>query len=184
MRFKFSYWIIILNLWISLAWSGSSSPKDFWESTKQRLYQIWYHGNGDLYIPVYAWHNRFFYDADRVQYYNEFPWGAGFGKGIWDEHGNWQGLYLLVFLDSHKQVQPMGGYSYLFTHHPSENIGIGLGLTLMMTARQDIQNYAPFPGILPLASINYKNIMLMGAYVPGQHNIGNIAFLALKLTLS
>ena len=175
--------MIILNLWISLAWSQSLAPKNFWESTKQRLNQIWTQGKGDLFVPAYAWHNRFFYDKNRVHIYNEYPWGAGFGKGIWDEHGNWQGLYLVVFQDSHKEVQPMGGYAYLLTHHPSENTGLGLGFTLMMTARADIQHYLPFPGILPLASMNYKNLMLLAAYVPGRQNIGNIVFLSLKLTL-
>ena len=165
--------------------SNTAMPeqKNFWEQCKARLFQIWYKGRGDLYIPNYAWHNRWTYTPDKLPYYNELPWGGGMGKGIWDEHGNWQGLYAIVFLDSHKNVQPMGGYGYLWTLHPTENTGIGLGYTLMVTARPDILNNVPFPGALPLMSINYKNIMVLGAYVPGGENIGNVLFVMTKLTL-
>jgi palmitoyl transferase len=177
--------ILSLCLWGGAAWSMSAEPfRDFWEDAKHRLYQIWTEGHGDLYIPNYAWHNRLYYDADKLSRYNEFPWGAGFGKGIWDEHNNWQGLYAIVFMDSHSNIQPMAGYGYLLTHHLTENAGVGIGFTLMMTARQDIMNYTPFPGILPLASINYKNILIMGAYVPGTQNIGNVLFIMTKLTLT
>lgn len=185
--------IIAFLIFLSFGWFNPSlvlcaqqTPSfhpNFWEQAKNRLSQIWYHGRGDLYIPNYAWHNRWTYTADKLPSYNELPWGGGMGKGIWDEHGNWQGLYAIVFLDSHKNVQPMGGYGYLFTLHPTENTGIGLGFTLMMTARPDILNNAPFPGALPLLSFNYKDLMVLGAYVPGGQNIGNVLFLMTKLTL-
>lgn len=185
-----SFWLIVLliviNLWGGCSFGMTSTPTNFWQSTKSRLFQIWTEGKGDLYIPFYAWHNRLTYDDEKLCLYNEYPWGAGFGKGIWDEHGNWQGLYFMVFLDSHKNIEPMGGYGYLLTHHPTDNTGVGLGFTLMMTARAEYSHYAPFPGILPLASFNYKKLMLMGAYVPfmpGQRNVGNIVFLMTKLTL-
>lgn len=165
-------------------WSESNTPfKNFWDDAKARVKQIWYSEHGDLYVPFYAWHNRLYYDSDKISCYNEFPWGTGFGKSIWDERGNWQGLYAMVFLDSHKDVQPMAGYGYLLTAHPTENSGVGLGFTLMMTARSDIMNYTPFPGILPLASIYYKNVMVLGAYVPGTRNIGNVLFLMTKITI-
>jgi palmitoyl transferase len=155
-----------------------------WEQIKNRLNQIWTQGHGDLYVPLYAWHNRWTYTPDKLSNYNENPWGTGMGKGIWDEHGNWQGLYAIVFLDSHKNVQPMGGYGYLLTYHPTEDSGLGIGFTAMMTARPDILNNWPFPGALPLASIHYKNVMVMGAYVPGGENIGNVLFLMAKITLT
>ena len=78
----------------------------------------------------------------------------------------------------------MGGYGYLFTLHPTENTGIGLGFTLMVTARSDILNNFPFPGALPLISVNYKDLMVMGAYVPGTDNVGNVLFILTKITQS
>ncbi len=180
--------VFISFLWVSThSWALSKAPsqpfKNFWENTKARLFQIWNEGRGDLYVTNYAWHNRWTYDSDKVSSYNELAWGGGIGKGIWDEHQNWQGLYAIAFLDSHKNVQPMGGYGYLFTLHPTENTGIGLGFTLMVTARSDILNNFPFPGALPLISVNYKDLMVMGAYVPGTDNVGNVLFILTKITL-
>jgi palmitoyl transferase len=174
---------VILSLSLSLSYAQGTHPKNFWQSAKQRLFEIWYHGHGDLYIPFYAWHNRFTYDSQRLHLYNEFPWGAGFGKGLWDEKGNWQGLYFISFLDSHKDVQPMGGYGHLWIYRPHPDMGLGLGFTLMVTARSDINDYMPFPGALPLISIHLKDLMVLGAYVPGFQNVGNVLFLMTKLTL-
>jgi len=179
-------WILIYLLLVfpySALLAEELQPKNFWQAAKKRVFDIWYHGHGDLYIPFYAWHNRFTYDPQRLPNYNEFPWGTGFGKGMWDERGNWQGLYLITFLDSHKDVQPMGGYGYLWTYHPHPDCGLGLGFTLMLTARKDINDYTPFPGILPLFSAHIKNLMLLGAYVPGYQNVGNVLFMMTKITL-
>ena len=154
-----------------------------WHKTCQTLNKIWTEGRADLYVPFYAWHNRFTYTADKLAQYNELPWGMGLGKGRWDARNNWQGLYGMMFLDSHKNVQPMGGYGYLLTYHPTENTGIGLGFTAMVTARPDILNNIPFPAALPLASMHYKRLMVIGAYVPGGTNIGNVLFMMAKLTL-
>ena len=180
---------LILFIFLSLStpvWTSSKGSqflfKNFWINTKARLFQIWFQGRGDLYVTNYAWHNRWTYSPERVSSYNELAWGGGLGKGIWDEHQNWQGLYAIAFLDSHKNIQPMAGYGYLFTLHPTENTGVGLGFTLMITARSDIMHNIPFPGALPLLSVNFKDLMIMGAYVPGTENIGNVLFILTKIT--
>ncbi len=178
-----SYVFFGLSFCGAVAHADSLPEKSFWLKTQQTLKQIWTEGRGDLYVPFYAWHNRLTYTADKLPYYNELPWGMGMGKGIWDEKNNWQGLYGIVFLDSHKNVQPMGGYAYLLTYHPTEDTGLGLGFTAMVTARPDILNNVPFPAALPLASIHYKRIMILSAYVPGGTNIGNVLFMSVKLTL-
>ena len=164
--------------------SMATSDLKLWQNVKTRLRQIWFEGQGDLYIPFYDWHNRWTYPAENIASYNESPWGMGIGKSIWDEHQNLQGLYAIVFLDSHKNVQPMGGYVYSFVFHPTESTGLGLAFTLMMTARQDILNNVPFPGALPALTLNYKKLMLMAVYVPGAHHYGNVLFLTFKLTLT
>ena len=48
--------------------------------------------------------------------------------------------------------------------------------TAFFTAREDIMNYVPFPGILPLVSAGYKNLAVQGTYVPGRRGTGNVAF--------
>jgi lipid IVA palmitoyltransferase len=182
----FKYMIHLCLLFYLVGACADPSPetkKSFWTKTRQTLNQIWSQGKGDLYVPYYAWHNRLTYTSDKLPLYNEMPWGMGVGKGIWDDRNNWQGLYGMVFLDSHKNVQPMGGYGYLITYHPTDDSGLGIGFTAMVTARPDILNNVPFPAALPLASMHYKRLMILGAYVPGGTNIGNVLFMMAKLTL-
>ena len=181
---KIVYLLLIISLNSQPVRAQDNQPKSFWDQCKARLFQIWYQGKTDLYVTNYAWHNRYTYSHEKLSTYNELPWGGGIGKGLWDEHGNWHGLYAITFLDSHKNVQPMGGYGHLWVLHPSENTGIGLGFTLMVTARPDILHNAPFPGALPLLSLHYKQLMIIGAYVPGSENIGNVLFVMTKITFN
>ena len=68
-----------------------------------RLDQIWSEGNNDLYISGYSWHNRSMYSAEKIRSFNERAWGGGYGRSIYDEDGDWQGLYGMAFLDSHRR---------------------------------------------------------------------------------
>jgi palmitoyl transferase len=44
-------------------------------------------------------------------------------------------------------------------------------------ARADVLDYTPLPGILPLASVRYSKLEVMGTFVPGLGSgSGNIAF--------
>ena len=44
-------------------------------------------------------------------------------------------------------------------------------------------NYIPFQGILPIASISYKDLSIQTAYVPGGQNVGNVLFAWAKYSL-
>lgn len=150
-----------------------------------RLNQIWYQGNKDLYLTGYAWHNRYTYTPETIQknHYNELAWGGGLGKGFYDEEGDWHGLYAVAFLDSHKNVQPNVGYSFLKVKSLSPNLRLGGGYTALVTMRPDILNGYPFPGAAPLLSLEYKRYSLVASYVPGKTNIGNVLFLYFKIIL-
>ncbi len=150
----------------------------------QRLYQIVAEGDTDLYLPVYTWHNRYKYSADRIDAYNELPLGAGFGKSLFDENGNWQGLYAMAFEDSHSNIEPVVGYAFLKIFTPKPEAKLGIGFTVLVTGRPDIFGGIPFPGALPWASISYRQISLAGTYIPGSHGAGNILFLVVKINLS
>ena len=53
----------------------------------------------------------------------------------------------------------------------------GLGYTVFVFARADVLDYTPLPGILPLASLRYSKLEVMGTFVPGLGSgNGNIAF--------
>ncbi|KAK78219.1 putative antimicrobial peptide resistance and lipid A acylation protein PagP [Bordetella holmesii CDC-H635-BH] len=104
------------------------------------------------------------------------PGVAAGGRSLYDEDGDWQGLYAMAFLDSHRKVEPIAGYGFLKIGKVSENFRLGTGYTVFMTARHDIMSYVPFPGILPLVGAGYKDAMLYATYIPGGKGNGNVLF--------
>ncbi|CEK09158.1 lipid IV(A) palmitoyltransferase PagP [Legionella hackeliae] len=149
-----------------------------------RMHQLWNEGNNELYVTGYAWHNRFTYPSYKVKSYNELAWGGGLGKGLYDEKGDWHGIYALAFLDSHKNVEPALGYAFLKVAHLSDNTRIGAGYTVLVTARPDILNNIPFPGILPWISLSHRSVTLSATYVPGSGREGNVLFILGKWTFN
>ena len=140
-------------------------------------------GSNDLYIPLYAWHNRATYPKEKTDRYNEFAAGAGFGKGLYNERGNWEGLFAMAFLDSHKNIEPAVGYGYLFTKHANQDFKLGFGPALFITARPDIFNNIPFPALLPWFNLTYKRATLSATYIPGARNAGNVLFVVSRWRL-
>ncbi len=149
----------------------------------QSIKQIWVDGTNDLYFSGYAWHNRYVYSPEKIDKYNELAWGGGLGKGYFDEKGNWQGLYAFAFLDSHKNVEPVAGYAYLKVFPLPEQLKGGVGYTILVTGRPDLNKGIPFPGVLPLAFLFYKKATLAATYIPGFNNNGNVLYLFAKYTL-
>ena len=160
----------------------ASSPAWF-KPACQRLHQVWREGDNELYLPTYAWHNRYTYSPEKISGFNEFPLGGGMGKSFYDEDGDWHGLYAFAFLDSHKNVEPVVGYAFLKVLHVNENTRAGAGIGLLVTARPDIFHNIPFPGALPWVSFNYRKASLAATYVPGSLGAGNVLFLILKYVL-
>lgn len=182
--------IFILSLALQPSAYGENNPKlakeiPWPQRIGNQFQKIWRQGNTDLYMTGYAWHNRYLYTQERlaVGHYNENAWGGGLGKGLIDEDGDWQGLYAIAFLDSHKNVEPWGGYAFLKTAHLDNNVSLGAGFTVALTMRPDIFHNIPFPAATPLVNISFKRLSLFAAYVPGHQNIGNILFMFGKWTL-
>lgn len=182
----FSFLMASCLLLAPSAWGNDSAEGNWfskrYQHAKDRLSQIIRSQNQELYLTGYAWHNRYAYDKEKLETYNEHAWGGGYGRGIIDEDGDWQSLYGFAFLDSHKRVQPIIGYGYLKQWQPIRDIRFGIGLSPLITMRSDINNGYPFPGLVPLAAIQVKRLSFMGAYVPGHHNIGNVLFLFVRYT--
>lgn len=151
----------------------------FFKPVCQRLHQIWTEGHTDLYLSGYAWHNRYTYGHAvlRKKNYNELAWGGGFGKGFFDEKGNWHGLYAFAFLDSHKNLEPVTGYAYLKVASLSKDFKAGLGFSVLVTSRPDILHSIPFPGAVPWAGIFFKKLSIKAAYIPGSSSNGNVLYL-------
>lgn len=154
----------------------------FFKPMCMRLHQIWYEGDTEGILTGYAWHNRYTYSPEKIKKYNEAALGGGLGKGFYDEKGNWHALYAMAFLDSHSNVEPAAGYAYqkVFTIH--NHLKAGLGFSILVTSRADINNNIPFPGVLPWASIIYKKVTIAATYIPGTSSNGNVLFLLGKYT--
>lgn len=149
----------------------------------QRLHLVWTQGQNDLYLSGYAWHNRYTYTPEKVSTYNEEAWGGGLGKGLFDENGDWHGIYAVAFLDSHRHLEPVVGYAFLKIKSFASDLKLGLGYTLLVTSRVDIYNSIPFPGLLPWAGVFYKRASIAATYIPGSAGAGNVLFLIAKITL-
>lgn len=156
---------------------GLAPISRLWDAATSELQTTWEQGGTEAYLPLHTHHLRSAYDADKIASYNENPWGFGLGKGYKDDNGTWHGLYAMEFLDSHSKVEPFIGYGYT---RPVLHLGsadFALGYTAFVTARNDIGNYTPIPGLLPLAAVESKKAALMATFVPGGHNNGNVLFI-------
>ena len=154
---------------------------NFIDDFQENLQETWDSDTYDVYVPVYAWHNRWTYDNEHLKKYNEEPWGIGFGKSRYDEDGDWHGLYAMAFKDSNFYLETIYGYAYLKNLDLTANGDFkgGLGFTLGLTQRHEYY-YIPVPLPLPMAGISYKKLALQAAYVPGFNNDGNVLFTWLK----
>lgn len=180
---KKSLLCLLLFLFANLSFAkGICSKGPFWaQKICQRLGQIWTEGEKELYLSGYSWHNRFMYSPERIKHFNELAWGGGLGKGLYDKKGDWHGLFAFAFLDSHKNVEPVAGYAFLKIAHLSQKIRVGLGYSILVTARPDILNNVPFPGVIPWASIAYKRVALAATYIPGARGAGNVLYIVGKI---
>ena len=150
----------------------------------KRLHQTWYDGNTDLLISGYAWHNRYTYSAEKIKTYNENAFGGGLGRSFIDEDGDFHGLFVLGFADSHKNFEPVAGYGFLKNWQPLSNFRLGLGFTGLVTARPDINNGIPFPGALPLVGLGFKRATVFATYIPGARGAGNVLYIFAKWQLT
>ncbi|MEE3652224.1 MULTISPECIES: lipid IV(A) palmitoyltransferase PagP [unclassified Brenneria] len=152
--------------------------ESWWQRSKNNLSKTWSESpNHDIYIPAITWHNRWTYDKEKTDEYNERPWGAGYGVSRFDEDGDWHGIYAMAFKDSHNKWEPIGGYGFEKRWRPTrdQDFQLGLGFTAGVTMR-DNWNYIPIPVLLPLASISYQKLSFQATYIPGTYNNGNVFF--------
>lgn len=137
-------------------------------------------GTPEFYLPMHTHHMRWAYTREKIDSFQEGTFGLGYGHGRFDAKGNWHGLYVMGFQDSHFKPEWLAGYGWKTYWHLNENIKLGLGYTAGFTTRSDIGSYTPVPVILPIGSIDYRAASLETAYVPGGNGFGNILFFWLK----
>lgn len=162
---------------------AAAAKPGFWQHSWDNITDTWHSDQYELYLPVETWHNRAFYDREKIHEYNERPWGLGVGRYRYDADGDWHAVYAMAFLDSHHDVEPFGGYAFQKIWRPGgDDLRLGAGFTLGVTARSD-SGYVPIPAVLPLVSVEYRKLALQATYIPGGHNYGNVLFAWLRWQL-
>jgi lipid IVA palmitoyltransferase len=157
--------------------SDAAAPSGAWyERAAQRLETTWKDGQTELYLPLDIYHMHFAYAEDKLKRFNRSPYGLGLGKGALDEHGDWHGLYVMGFQDSHFKPEYVAGYGYKTYLRLAGQLKLGLGYTVFVTTRADLGHYTPIPAVLPLVSLDYGNYSLESTYIPGGHGYGNVLF--------
>ncbi len=177
-------WLIALFILMTSTTVFAEEPAELglWSRVQDSLSQTWASTNYELYIPVNTWHNRNFYSSEKIDSYNERPWGLGLGKYRFDEDGDWHALYVMAFQDSHDDLEPIAGYGFQKTWRPADVFRLGVGYTVGVTMRQK-QDYVPIPVIAPLFSVEYKQMAVQSTYILGSHGHGNILFTWLRWQL-
>ena len=106
MKKLFIITLIFNILGLSFNVKAQDNNNSLWDKFKTNVSQTWQDGNYNLFIPINTWHNRLTYDKEKIDEYNEMPWGLGIGKGRYDSDGDWHGLYAIVFEDSNYHPKP------------------------------------------------------------------------------
>ena len=170
------------SLFFSLQ-AKANETQSWYGTAWQHVKDTWYEGEVEAYVPFLTYHLRFAYRQELLDQYNEYPAGFGIGKGRYNSSGNWEGMYAMGFSDSHNKPSFMVGYGWIPTWDLGKSeVKVGVGLSAFLMSRQDYMSGIPFPGILPVASISYKNLAIQAAYVPGGQNNGNVIFMWGKWT--
>ncbi|GBG12744.1 lipid IVA palmitoyltransferase [Novimethylophilus kurashikiensis] len=160
----------------SSAWAVCDNTDSLLDRTCQHVTDTWEQGGNDLYIPFHTYHLRSAYTSEKIDSFREDNWGLGYGRSRYNASGNWEGLYAMAFLDSHSNVEPMVGYGYQWIAGQPQALHAGVGYSVLVTAREDIGHYTPIPGVLPIASVGYRDVSLNTAFVPGGKGHGNVFF--------
>lgn len=144
----------------------------------QRMARVAGQGTWDLYLTGYGWHIDG-YSEEKKSTLNADSYGGGAGKHFTDQDGNEDILFAFVFLDSHKNPEPIGGWArQWYTRPVLGGLSVGGGYFAGFTARNDIAHYLPLPLALPVASVRYRQASLMGTVIPRIPglNKGDVAF--------
>ena len=173
--------ILFALITVSPVWS--QTEETWYEEAGRRFKETWKEGVVEAYVPFLSLHMPYAYTSEQRSEYTENPIGFGLGKGRFNSHGNYEGMYGMVFQDSHGQPQYMLVYAWVPTWQVADTaFKVGVGFAGFLTARSDIANYTPFPGILPMASVSIYNFSVQAAYVPGGNGNGNVLFAWTKWT--
>lgn len=174
--------IVIFFATIQPSFASIESDESWYQTMSRHASDTWHEGNIEIYLPVRTIHMPFAYSQEKRENFTENPLGFGIGKGRINHNGNYEAMMIMVFQDSHGKPEYLAGYQWVPQWSLTENAKVGIGAAGFISARSDIGHYTPFPGVLPVGSVSYKNLSLEATYIPGLPNsfTGNVLFMMVK----
>lgn len=160
----------------------AESNKYWYQTIGSHFAKTWNAGNIELYLPIRTIHMPFAYSDEQRNHYTENPYGFGIGKGYYNSSGNYEGMLIMGFQDSHGKPEYIAGYGWIPTWSFIKDTKTGVGVVGLINARSDFSHYRPFPGALPIFSMTYKQLNIQATYVPPAVGSGNIVFAWIKWT--
>lgn len=161
----------------------AKSDEQWYQTIGSHIADTWNEGNVELYLPIRTIHMPFAYSAEQRAHYTENPYGFGIGTGHYNNSGNYEGMLIMAFQDSHGKPEYLAGYEWIPTWSFKNDTKAGVGVVGLLNARSDFSHYKPFPGALPVFSASYKQLSIQATYVPPlEGGSGNIVFAWLKWT--
>jgi len=175
--------VLVLSL-CAFSLSGPAQA-DWWQDTKdmlaykyERSKDAFFNGRNDYYASGVARHAPWAYSSERRHdELNESAWGGGFGRSVVDANGNTHSLYAIAFRDSHYKPQYTAGYLWVTYWPLAGRLQGGLGYSAFVFSRDDIANRYPLPAVLPAASLRYREAELIGTFIPGFTQGGNVGYI-------
>jgi len=146
----------------------------------RRIADTYEQGRMGVLLSGYSWHLPSTWTPERRAELNANAWGVGLVRTTEDEKGDSRSVFLLAFLDSHENIQWNVGYEHSTYWGSRAGLQAGLGYTVAIVQRPDIADGVPFPAILPLASLRYRDATFFMTYIPslgGGINHGSTLFM-------
>jgi palmitoyl transferase len=166
-------------------WSAASGLAGMFASKWDAINLALRAGQWESYFTGYARHLPYGYNAATRVRLNEGAWGGGFGRTVKDEDGDRHSVYCMAFADSHRDPQFNIGYGWQRYWPVTRNVSLGAGYLAFLFSREDVADHLPLPALLPCASIRYRNLELVGLFVPRVSRAikGDVVFVYLRVPL-
>jgi lipid IVA palmitoyltransferase len=132
----------------------------------RRIVDTYERGENGILLSGYAWHLPSTWTPERRAALNANAWGGGLVKTVEDPDGDSHSVFVLAFKDSHSHVEWNVGYEHSTYFGPRDGLQPGIGYTAMIVQRPDLASGVPFPVLLPLASLRYRDATFFATYIP------------------
>jgi palmitoyl transferase len=181
--------VALLALGIPMPAAAAPECADLWQWLNyacRRVVDTYDNGKAELMVSGWAWHTPWTWTAEKRAEENALAWGAGLARTVEHPNGDTDIVYVLLFNDSHYELEYNLGYAWSTYWGPRSGVQAGLGFTAMLIARPDLMNGWPFPAVLPLGSLRYDRTTLFATYIPnfnGGINNGSVFYVFGMITL-